>query len=223
MQTNTRDLEFYPFSHNVSTMTCFLRKIANQIITNCKFNIVNFRSIRLGKEPKGSMGSLNDVKVEVSVNFDDASLWDENFDELIPVLRSCNELYEIFSKQINITFERNKHWPEDKPYIDKNEVTRKFNLFKARVEKLIKFFKYINNARKGKDKFSNTKPFIFNEYFDSVRAKMTYPLLDFYNDAFDREYEVFNADMTEVANLFYNNDKHDKLLEFTRRNFWQNE
>ena len=48
---------------------------------------------------------------------------------------------------------------------------------------------------------------------------MTYPLLDFNIGTFDREYEVFNADMTKVANLIADNDKLSiKLNEFTRRN-----
>jgi hypothetical protein len=32
------------------------------MITNCKFNIVNFRNIKLGLPVKGKMGSLTDPK-----------------------------------------------------------------------------------------------------------------------------------------------------------------
>ena len=62
------------------------------MITNCKYNIVNFRNIKLGLKRSGKMGSLTDPKVEVSSSFEDSGLWDENkypHDELIAVLKSC--------------------------------------------------------------------------------------------------------------------------------------
>ena len=80
------------YYNTTERMTGLFVKITNQMITNCKFNIVNFRNIKLGLKPKGSMGSLSDAKVEVSATFDDAGLWDENkypHDELIAVLQSC--------------------------------------------------------------------------------------------------------------------------------------
>lgn len=38
-------------------MTGLFIKITNQMISNCKFNIINFRRIKLGMAPIGALGS----------------------------------------------------------------------------------------------------------------------------------------------------------------------
>ena len=89
------------YYNTTERMTGLFIKITNQMITNCKYNIVNFRNIKLGLPRKGKMGSLSDPKMEVSTTFDDAGLWDENkypHDELIVVLKSCQELKEAYRR-----------------------------------------------------------------------------------------------------------------------------
>ena len=89
------------YYNTTERMTGLFIKITNQMITNCKYNIVNFRNLKLGEKPMGKMGSLSDPKVEVSATFDDKGLWDENkypHDELIAVLKSCRDLKETYIK-----------------------------------------------------------------------------------------------------------------------------
>ena len=87
------------FKYNTTRrMTNLFVKIVNQIITNCKFNIVNFRNIKLGLNLQGSTGSLTDNKIQASDTFDDSNLWDENLDELIAILRICLQLRAKFGE-----------------------------------------------------------------------------------------------------------------------------
>ena len=89
------------YYNTTERMTGLFVKITNQMITNCKYNIVNFKNIKLGLPRKGKMGSLSDPKVEVSSTFEDNGLWDETkypHDELIVVLKSCQDLKEAYIK-----------------------------------------------------------------------------------------------------------------------------
>ena len=87
------------YYNTTERMTSLFNKISNQMITNCKYNIVNFRNIKLGLKRNGKMGSLTDPKVEVSTSFEDSGLWDEKkypHDELIAVLKSCQDLKDSY-------------------------------------------------------------------------------------------------------------------------------
>ena len=103
------------YYNTTERMTSLFVKITNQMITNCKYNIVNFRNIKLGLPRKGKMGSLSDPKVEVSSTFEDNGLWDETkypHDELIVVLQSCQELKDAYIKQYDFTKERLESMPK---------------------------------------------------------------------------------------------------------------
>jgi dynein heavy chain len=70
-------------------MTGLFIKITNQMINNCKFNILNFRRIRRGETDKKGQPQSDDV------------LWDhEKYppEELIPVLQSCIDLNAAYLK-----------------------------------------------------------------------------------------------------------------------------
>jgi len=63
------------YYNTTERMTGLFIKITNQMITNCKFNIVNFMNIKLGLKTKGKMGSLSNPNEEVTINFEDNGLW----------------------------------------------------------------------------------------------------------------------------------------------------
>jgi dynein heavy chain len=68
-------------------MTGLFVKITNQMINNCKHNILNFRRIRRGEPAKKTLN--------------DDVLWDHEAyppDELIEMLQSCIELNQAYLK-----------------------------------------------------------------------------------------------------------------------------
>ena len=88
-------------------MTGLFAKITNQMITNCKFNILNFRRIREGSSGKKGAPMNDDV------------LWDHDLyppEELIVVLQSCIELNQAYLKQYEFTKERLMNMPKGKQF-----------------------------------------------------------------------------------------------------------
>lgn len=86
-------------------MTGLFVKITNQLIKNCKFNILNFRRIRKGEADRKGAPQSDDV------------LWShENYppEELIPVLQSCIDLNAAYKRQYEITKQRLKDMPKGK-------------------------------------------------------------------------------------------------------------
>jgi dynein heavy chain len=161
-------------------MTGLFVKITNQMITNCKYNIVNFRILKLGGKPKGFMGSLSDPKVEVSATFEDAGLWDETkypHDELIAVLQSCQQLKEAYIKQYMFTKERLESMPKAKQFdFNTTEIFGKFELFSRRVRKLIELFSTIRQFKTlEKHNLENIQPIVdtFNEHVNRFAARST--------------------------------------------------
>ena len=139
------------YYNTTERMTGLFNKITNQMITNCKYNIVNFRNIKLGLPRKGKMGSLSDPKVEVSSTFEDSGLWDENkypHDELIAVLKSCQDLKDAYIKQYQFTKERLESMPKARQFdFNTTEIFGKFELFSRRVRKLIDLFSTIRQFK----------------------------------------------------------------------------
>jgi len=67
-------------------MTGLFVKITNQMISNCKFNIINFRRIKQGLAPVGALTSAQIAQGKKAQPIDDTVLWDhEQYppDELI--------------------------------------------------------------------------------------------------------------------------------------------
>jgi len=88
-------------------MTGLFAKITNQMITNCKFNILNFRRIKMG----------NTGKKGAPINDDVLWLHDEYPpEELIEVLQSCIELNQAYLKQYEFTKERLMNMPKGKQF-----------------------------------------------------------------------------------------------------------
>ena len=75
------------------------------MITNCKYNILNFRRIRQGITTKKGAPASDDV------------LWDHELyppEELIDMLQSCIELNQAYLKQYEFTKERLMNMPKGK-------------------------------------------------------------------------------------------------------------
>jgi dynein heavy chain len=92
------------------SMTGLFVKITNQMITNCKFNILNYKRMRELNQPGAPVRKI--------VN-DDGVLWNHDEyppEELIPVLKSCLDLNQSYQKQYEITKERLMNMPKGKQF-----------------------------------------------------------------------------------------------------------
>ena len=120
-------------------MTGLFAKITNQMITNCKFTILNFRRIKQGQTGKKGAPQSDDV------------LWNHDLypcDELIEVLQSCIELNQAYLKQYEFTKERLMNMPKGKQFdFSPNQIFGRFDLFCRRVSKLIELFGTIQQFR----------------------------------------------------------------------------
>ena len=124
-------------------MTGLFLKITNQMIANCKYNIINFRRIKLGQTTLGSLTGAQALGKKPTP-IDDSILWDSLVyppDELIPVLQSCLDLHEAYIKQYEFTKERLQNMPKAKQFdFNPTQIFGKFDLFSRRVGKLIELF-----------------------------------------------------------------------------------
>ncbi len=96
-------------------MTGLFIKITNQMIANCKFQIINFRRIKLGQPVLGSLSNVTTGKKPAII--DDSILWDSMIyppEELIPMLQTCLDLHEAYIKQYDFTKERLQNMPKAK-------------------------------------------------------------------------------------------------------------
>jgi len=89
------------------SMTGLFVKITNQMIAQCKYNILNYKRIR---DPM-MQGSSKKPQT------DDGVLWNHDEyppEELIPILKSCLDLNQAYQKQYEITKERLMNMPKGK-------------------------------------------------------------------------------------------------------------
>lgn len=74
------------YYNTTDRMTGLFVKITNMMIHNCKFNIINFRKIRMGIKPDGAMGGGSLAGGRKAGPLDDVAIWNsEEYppDELI--------------------------------------------------------------------------------------------------------------------------------------------
>jgi dynein heavy chain, axonemal len=135
-------------------MTGLFVKITNQMINNCKYNILNFR-----KDPNAKASTKKGSFV------DDSCLWDDTRyppNELIEVLRSCQALKDAYIRQYNITKQRLEEMPKAKKFdFNTNEIFGKFELFSRRIGKLIDLFSTIRQFKTlEKHNLENIQPIV---------------------------------------------------------------
>ena len=173
-------------------MTGLFVKITQQMINNCKYNILYFRRIREGTDKTGKKIMNDDV------------LWNHDEyppEELIPVLKSCLELNAAYQKQYEITKERLMNMPKGKQFeFSPNQIFGKFDLFCRRVSKLIELFGTIQQFKTlEKHNLENIGPILtlFNQSVSAFKKK-NHKLLDFHNNTFDRDFVEFNVEVSTV-------------------------
>lgn len=174
-------------------MTQLFVKITNQMITRCKFTILNFKEMKAG----GKFGENNDQN----------SLWKyEDFppDQLIPVLKSCIDLNKAYEKQYEQTKLRLQKMPKGKQFeFSQNAIFGKFNLFSRRVQKLIELFSTIDQFRTlEKHNLEEIKPILdnFEKCWKALQKKGN-PLLDQSRNVFDRDFVEFNVEVSNVETM----------------------
>jgi len=76
------------------------------MITNCRFNIINFRRIKMGLTPVGQLTAAQIAAGKKPGPVDDTVLWDHDQyppEELINMLQQCLDLHEAYIKQYEFT------------------------------------------------------------------------------------------------------------------------
>ena len=183
-------------------MTGLFIKITNQMISNCKFNVINFRRIRLGMSTLGSLTANPLGKKSPPV--DDSCLWNHDDyppEELITMLQSCLDLHEAYIKQYEFTKARLENLPKSKRFdFVTTQIFGKFDLFCRRVSKLMELFGTIKQFKTlEKHNLENIQPII--KSFDTTVVgfkKKNHKLLDFTNNIFDRDFVEFKTDVSTV-------------------------
>ena len=183
-------------------MTGLFIKITNQMIANCKFQIINFRRIKLGQPVLGSLSNV--VQGKKAAIIDDSILWDSLIyppEELIPMLQTCLDLHEAYIKQYDFTKERLQNMPKAKQFdFNPTQIFGKFDLFSRRVGKLIELFGTIKQFKTlEKHNLENIQPIVtsFESYVVQLKKK-SHKLLDFMNNIFDRDFVEFKTDVSSV-------------------------
>lgn len=185
-------------------MTGLFIKITNQMIANCKYNIINFRRLRLGQTPFGQLAGSSLSSNKKAAPVDDTLLWDhEQYppDELIATLQTCLDLHEAYVKQYEFTKERLQNVPKAKQFdFSPNQIFGKFDLFCRRITKLKELFSTIKQFKTlEKHNLENITPILvsFQNYVNMFKKK-NHKLLDFNNNTFDRDFVEFNVDVSSV-------------------------
>jgi dynein heavy chain len=173
-------------------MTGLFVKITNQMIKNCRTNILNFGKVRRGEDPKKGQMPSDDV------------LWDHDAyppEELIPVLQTCIDLNQAYLKQYEFTKERLMNMPKGKQFeFSPNQIFGRFDLFCRRITKLIELFGTIQQFKiLSRHNLEGIKPILDN--FDKCEKffrQKNHKLLDYSNNMFDRDFVMFNVSVSSV-------------------------
>ena len=186
-------------------MTGLFIKITNQMIMNCKYNILNFRNIKLGLPCVGSITTQATTSGATKKGFlDDAVLWEEEkfpHDELIGMFKTCIDLHAAYIKQYEFTKERLKNMPKAPQFdFSPNQIFGKFDLFCRRITKLMDLFETIKQFETlKKHNLENISP-ILNQFQGFVKTfkKKGHRLLDYNGIQFDFDFVEFKTDVSTV-------------------------
>jgi dynein heavy chain len=173
-------------------MTGLFVKITTEMITRCRWYILNFKRMARGETGKRGAPQSDDV------------LWQEDKyppDELIPVLQSCIDLNQAYQKQYEFTKERLMNMPKGKQFeFSTNQIFGKFDLFQRRLVKLIELFSTIEQFRTlGNHNLEGIAPII--ESFTALVGafqRRGHQLLEYTANTFDRDFVEFNVGVSTV-------------------------
>ena len=184
-------------------MTGLFVKITNMMIHNCKYNIINFRKIRLGQKIDSQMGGSS-IAGRKAAPLDDIALWNsEEYppDELIQMLGSCIELFDAYKTNYEKTKNRLKEMTKAKQFdFPEQAIFNKFELFCRRVGKLMELFGTIKQFKAlEKHNLEGIEPIVqrFDNTVKFFKGK-GHKLLDFLNGLFDKDYVEFNVEVSHV-------------------------
>jgi dynein heavy chain len=173
-------------------MTGLFVKITTEMITRCRWYILNFKRMERGETGKRGAPQSDDV------------LWKEDEyppEDLIPVLQSCIDLNVAYQKQYQFTKERLQNMPRGKQFeFSTNQIFGKFDLFQRRLAKLIELFSTIEQFRTlGNHKLENISP-IIDSFTAIVGAfqRQGHQLLEYTANTFDRDFVEFNVGVSTV-------------------------
>jgi len=156
-------------------MTSLFQKITEQMIANCKFNIIGDESTD--------------------------SLWEIDPGELVRKLEACLKLNEAYKEQYKLTKAKLEQTPKGKQFTFKEtDIFGKFDLFCRRVIKLIDMFSTIEQFNSlSKNKLEGMEDLI-NKFHGIVKdfKLKKHNLLDYHNNKFDRDYVEFNVKITDL-------------------------
>jgi dynein heavy chain len=174
------------------------------MITNCRFNIINFRRIKMGLTPVGQLTAAQIAAGKKPGPVDDTVLWDHDQyppEELINMLQQCLDLHEAYIKQYEFTKERLQNVPKAKQFdFNPTHIFGRFDLFCRRVNKLKELFSTIKQFKTlEKHNLEHISPIVNTfQNFVAQFKKKNHKLLDFNNNTFDRDFVEFNVDVSSV-------------------------
>jgi dynein heavy chain len=185
-------------------MTGLFIRITNQMISNCRFNIINFRRIAAGQPPIGQLTAAQQAAGKKAAPVDDTVLWDHEMyppDELIEMLQQCLDLHEAYKAQYEFTRERLQNVPKAKQFdFNPTQIFGRFDLFCRRITKLKELFSTIKQFKTlEKHNLEHINPIVkkFGDFVKAFKSK-NHKLLDFNNNTFDRDFVEFNVDVSSV-------------------------
>lgn len=163
------------YYNTTETMTILFTKITDQMISNCKQNIIG--------------------------GGDKDAMWHKDPSTLIHDLKLCLQLNEVFQEQYRLTKVKLQQMPNGKQFnCNEMQIFGKFDLFCRRVIKLIDLFTTIGQF----DAMSSNKLEGMNvliDHFNSIKSEFrarNHDLLDYHNNKFDRDYVEFNVHISDL-------------------------
>ena len=157
-------------------MTTLFGKITNQMIANCKQQVMH----------------ENGKKV---------ALWDQDSSSLLERLEGALLLNEAYQEHYKTTKQKLEAQPKGKQFdFSENQIFGKFELFCKRIQKLIDVFSTVRQFSALGDHNLEGMQDLIATFFSIVEEfrKKPYDLLDYTKNQFDRDYLEFNVSIHEL-------------------------
>ena len=152
-------------------MTTLFGKITNQMITNCKQQVMY-------------------------VDGNKVALWDQDSESLLKRLEGALLLNEAYQEHYKATKQKLEAQPKGKQFdFSENQIFGKFELFCKRIQKLIDVFSTVRQFSALGDHNLEGMHELIGTFFSIVDEfrKKPYDLLDYTKNQFDRDYLEFNV------------------------------